>query len=65
MSPRLFVFEPTTAFPLNYYKYGITGDGNGLKEGMMFSEMVEQFGLPYNGVTSGFFTLRYFTEEGK
>ncbi len=63
--PDYDLTKPTSAFPLNGYKDGISGDGNGLKEGMTFSEMVEQFGLPYNGVTSGFFTLRYFTEEGK
>ena len=65
LMPDYDLSKPTIAFPLKYYKDGISGDGNGLKEGMMFSEMVEQFGLPYNGVTSGFFTLRYFTEEGK
>ena len=65
LMPDYDLSKPTIAFPLKYYKDGISGDGNGLKEGMMFSEMVEQFGLPYNGITSGFFTLRYFTEEGK
>ena len=36
-----------------------------MNPGMSFTEMVAQFGVPYDGVTSGFFTLRYFTEEGK
>ena len=54
----------TPAYPLKYYMEGC-GDVGRLEEGMKFSEIVEQFGLPYNGVTSGLFTFRYFTEEGK
>ena len=63
--PDCDVSIPTPAFPLKYYKHGISGDENGLRVGMTFGEMVEIYGLPYDGTTSGFLTMRYFTEEGK
>ena len=63
--PGYDVSIPTQAYPLKYYKNGVDGDGNGLKPGMTFAEMVEEFGLPYNGFTSGFFTLIYYTDTEK
>ena len=65
LMPDYDLSMPTPAYPLKYYKDGVYADGNGLREGMTFKEMVEEFGLPYNGQTSGFFTLNYYTEEGK
>ncbi len=60
--PNYDLSLPTPAYPLKYYKEDY-GDGKILKEGMNFNEMVEQFGIPYNGLTSGLLTLVYYTEE--
>ena len=64
LMPDYDLSMPTPAYPLKYYKDGVDADGNGLREGMTFKEMVEEFGLPYNGLTSGMFTLTYYTEDG-
>ncbi|MBQ9543914.1 MAG: hypothetical protein IJV00_02160 [Clostridia bacterium] len=64
LMPDYDLNKPTPAYPLKYYREGI-GDKSPLKEGMSFAEAVELFGLPYNGQTSGMFTLNYYTEEKK
>ena len=50
---------PTPVYPLNYYQEGL-GDGKGLP----LKDAVEKFGVPYDGPTSGMFTLCYYTEDG-
>ncbi len=49
----------TPVYPLKSYQDGL-GDGKGLS----LKEVVEKFGVPYEGPTSGMFTLCYYTEDG-
>ena len=62
--PGYDITRPTEALPLTAYQQGTAGDGSGLRQGMTFREMVDQFGLPYNGRTSGLLTMVYYTAEG-
>ncbi len=64
LMPDYDLSNPTPVYPLKVYHYGVKNDGNGLKLGMSFTEMVAQFGVPYDGDTSGFLSVRYFTAEG-
>ncbi len=57
--PEYDTSAATPVHPLKYYQDGL-GDGKGLS----LKEVVEKFGVPYDGPTSGMFTLCYYTEDG-
>ncbi len=62
--PEYDISTPTVPLSIKDYRFGINGDGNSLRTGMSYKELVDTFGIPYE---REFFSgeAYYNTKKGK